>query len=466
MPLAIRWSLSISALIVLVMGLLGWFLIGQQKQGYREQIDLLGQVIIDQFARAASEPFMADDQLLLEVLVKQQEKNPLILGMQLIDLDGHTVVSAGEVPAPAARPRAGEQARLSADRHAITYARPIEFQQTRAGQALVTIDRRPLEQNLRRLVNALLTTTLGLIVLGALLSVALAHRLCRPIHRLVAVGEAIDRGDTRPLPPGSGRQDEIGRVLNAFRHLAEGLEEKRHVERTLSRYLSPEVAQKVLSDGDGDTLGGALVEGSVLFCDIVGFTELSEALEPGEVVQLLNDYFSYFALAGSSCQGTVDKFIGDCIMILFGVPEQDSNHAFHALTCALLIQNIAREINRKRSGRNLRPVLFRIGIGSGAMLAGNLGSEQRMQYTVIGDTVNLASRICGLAEPGGILLTEEVAQQPGMAAVTRPCASGPVRVRGRRQPVVPYEIDESCFTDGRVIQRSLEIILSGSPRAV
>ncbi len=465
MPLAVRWSLSISALIILVMGVLGWFLISQQERSYRQQTDLLGQMIIDQFARAASEPFMADDMLSMQVLVSQQEKNPLITGMQLLDLDGRTLVSAGDVPMTVTGPPAGERSRVSADGAAIAYLTPIEFQQTVVGQALVSIDRRPLEQNLNRLVNALAATTLGLIILGTLLSVALAHRLCRPIHRLVEVGEAIDRGDIQQLEV-SGRRDEIGQVLESFQRLANGLEEKRHVERTLSRYLSPEVAQKVLADEEGDSLGGALVEGSVLFCDIVGFTELSEALEPGEVVQLLNDYFSYFALAGSSCQGTVDKFIGDCIMILFGVPEQDRSHAFHALTCAVLIQNITREINRKRMERGLPAVLFRIGISSGAMLAGNLGSEQRMQYTVIGDTVNLASRICGLAAPGGILLTEEVVQQPGMAGFVRPSGMGPVQVRGRKKAVVPYEIDETRFADGLLIQQSLENILSGAGERV
>ncbi len=463
-PLTLRWAIYISALIVLVMVLLGWFLIGQQERSYRHQTDLLGEMIIDQFVRAASEPMVADDLLSLEVLVSQQEKNDLILGMQLLDLDGKPLAGAGDIP-PDLRdwiegtdPAAGNISWVSRDGSAITYIKPVNFQKTVVGYALVSIDRRPLEQGLRSLIQALVATTVGLIILGTLLAFPLAHRLCRPIHQLVRVGEAIDRGEAGDLEAHQ-RRDEIGQVLSSFKRMAEGLEQKRHVERTLSRYLSPSVAQKVLSLPKDARLSGSTAEGSVLFCDIVGFTNLSEQLEPEQVANLLNDYFRYFALAASSSQGTVDKFIGDCIMILFGVPDADERHALHALTCALLIQTITEEINRKRQAAGEQAVLFRIGINSGRMLAGNLGSEERMQYTVVGDAVNLASRICGKAEPGEILLTEKAALQPGMARLTRPSRMGAIKVRGRRKPVVPYEVDLEGFSDLGLIQEDMEIIL-------
>ncbi|MCB1758356.1 MAG: adenylate/guanylate cyclase domain-containing protein [Gammaproteobacteria bacterium] len=467
-PLAIRWSIAISALVTAAMGLLGWFLIGQQQSSYKLQSDLLGEVIIDQFTRAASEPLMADDLLSLQVLVSGQERNPLIKGMQVLNHRGEVVVSAGVQPldgnardeARQSRVTAGgivAESWISADGGAISYRKPILFQDTRVGFAELVVDREPLERELARTFKALVFTTLGLILVGVMLAVPLAYRFSRPIRQLVAVGEAMDRGDSyQALPPGRG--DEIGRIYNAFGRMADEIVVKQQLESTLSRYISPEYAAKVISGEVTPAFGGIRSEGSVLFCDIVGFTELSERLDPEAVALLLNDFFRYFAAAGHSCQGTVDKFIGDCIMIVFGVPQRDERHAFHALTCAVLIQLVAERINQQRVAQKVDPVLFRIGINSGAMLEGNLGSHERMQYTVVGDTVNVASRICGLAQPGAVLLTEESARQPGMREFVEPGRGGPLKVRGRSTPVQPYEVDIGLFRGDTQIQESLDAI--------
>ena len=429
-------------------------------------------MIADQLARAASEPLMADDLFSLDVLVSQQRKNELILGMQVFDLDGALLASAGLSPNGSKLPTelSVEQDILSDATQntwsktvgrAILFMAPVNFNNTSVGFALVSIDKRPLEKNLKGMINALLTTTIGLMTLGTLLAFPLAHRLCRPIHRLVEVGEAIDRGETNSLQEEEERKDEIGKIFASFNRMAASLEEKRHVEQTLSRYISPGIAQRVLSSTESSRLGGSTAEGSVLFCDIVGFTELSENLAPDQVADLLNDYFRYFALASSCCQGTVDKFIGDCIMILFGVPERDSHHALHAATCAVLIQAVADQINQRRESRGQTAVQFRIGINSGSMLAGNVGSEDRMQYTVVGDTVNVASRICALSNPGGILLTGEMIQQPGIKRIVKQTQMTPIKIRGRKNPVNLYAIDTVTFSEASLVSESLQNILGG-----
>lgn len=468
-PLAIRWSVSIAALVILVMGLLGWFLISQQQVSYRQQTDLLGEMIIDQFARSASEPLMADDILSLEVLVSEQEKNVLIIGMQLFDLSGNTLASAGTRPFDGVQagqeivkqevlPKGRDtQAWINSDGSTVSYLKPVSFQNTEVGYALMAIDLQPLERDLRATLNALILTTLGLIAVGVLLAFPLAYRFCRPIHHLVEVGEAINRGDACEVNL-LGREDEIGRVLATFRKMADGMEAKRHVEKALSRYLSPSIAEKVISSKGESTLGGVRSEGSVLFCDIVGFTELSEQLELEDLANLLNEFFHYFAAAGSSCHGTVDKFIGDCIMIVFGIPSYDELHGIHALTSAVLMQLVAERINDRRAANGEQAVQFRIGINSGIMLEGNLGSHERMQYTVVGDTVNVASRICGLADPGGILLTGEAASQPGMQEFVTPNNQGRIMVRGRRNPLQAYEANIGLFREDDLFRESLDSI--------
>jgi adenylate cyclase len=198
----------------------------------------------------------------------------------------------------------------------------------------------------------------------------------------------------------------------------------------------------------------------VLFCDIVGFTELSEQRAPVEVAALLNDYFGYFAVAAESCGGTVDKFIGDCIMIVFGVPDEHQHHALHAMTCGMLIQRLTGRINQLRAARGLPTVMFRVGISSGGMLAGNLGSADRMQFTVVGDTVNVAARLCSMASPGGVLMSESMLSYGFPGSSERYRSLGAVSVRGRREQVVIREMDVEAVARDLDADRLIESILS------
>ncbi|MGB5762608.1 MAG: adenylate/guanylate cyclase domain-containing protein [Sedimenticolaceae bacterium] len=437
LPLGLKWSLSIAALIVTAMGVLGSYLIQQQENGYRNQVDRFSQVIVEQLARISGEPLMAADTLSLQVLLQRHAQSPLILGTALYDSQGSPLAEAGVSPPNVDRQELdvadpGSWDWDNGEYKGVSYFSPVMYQDVTAGYLTVSIDRSPLEQDLLDTRRFLIVSTLLMIFFGAILATLLAHRLSRPIKRLARAGEALSPGKPQEL---AIRRDEIGQVLDTFQHLAEGVKRNDQVEAALSRYVSPQVAQQVLASDACGALGGDCVTGSVLFCDIVGFTELSEQREPGEVAALLNDYFGYFALAAESCGGTVDKFIGDCIMIVFGVPDDDPHHALHAMTCGMLIQQLTRRINQIRQARSQATVMLRVGIGCGPMLAGNLGSTDRMQYTVVGDTVNVAARLCGMAEPGGVLITKAMMASGQPGDPRHYLHLGPARLRGRRQSV-------------------------------
>ena len=455
----------ISCFVTMVMGSLGWYLINQQTNSIRQQSELLGQIVADQLSRAASEPLLAGDDLTLQVLVSQQEKNTLILGMGIYDIEGNTKSIAGISPTTDIHTIISlvsntQQNNWNQHEKAfISFYSPIRFKDVKAGVAVVTIDRRPFERYLKTLTHALLTTTLGLILIGVLLAFPLAYRLAKPIHQIIAAGEALDDALAQPDAKPERRKDAIGRVLTTFHRMGDKLEQGKQAEKAFFRHLSPSIAREVLNTPEGSLLGGTTIEGSVLFCDIVGFTELSENMTPNNVGELLNQYFRYLSLAAHSCEGTVDKFIGDCIMILFGVPEHDKLHGLHALTCAVLIQEIATRINRKRKQKGQAIVEFRLGINSGPMLAGNLGGEERMQYTVVGDTVNVASRICGICEPGKVLATQEVFTQPSVETFVNATAMMPICVKGRKQMVTPHYVSLDNFIDDFRIRQELEQIL-------
>ena len=279
---------------------------------------------------------------------------------------------------------------------------------------------------------SLAAVTVVLILITVLLVFPLSRRLNRPIDELVQTGLAIHSGEPHETTLET-RRDEIGQIVNSFKQFSNDKREKVQLEETFHRYVSPNIARHVIAQTHPD-LGGQAATGSVLFCDIVGFTNLSEDLSPVDTVNLLNSYFRYFALAANYCHGTIDKFIGDCMMVVFSIPNEDPEHGLHAITCALLMQALTKRINTARSQQHLLTLEFRIGISSGEMLAGNLGSEDRMEYTVIGDTVNLASRLCSVAAPGGIVVHENTSQQIGVAEKIRSQSMGEIAIRGRRKP--------------------------------
>jgi adenylate cyclase len=230
--------------------------------------------------------------------------------------------------------------------------------------------------------------------------------------------------------------------MRAFNDMAEGMLEKSQVKNALSRYVSPGVAQEILSNLDEVELGGKSIEGTVLFADIVGFTRIAEKLKPEELVSILNDYFSLITSACELNNGTVDKYMGDGVMLVFGAPQPDKEHAFHAVSCALLVQRLIEYENEKRMKNGLFPVQFRIGINSGSMLAGNMGSRERMEYTVVGDTVNLASRLCGIANKGQIVISREMYMKPMVRERVLAGEYQSIQLRGIRDPVTTYRVED------------------------
>jgi class 3 adenylate cyclase/DNA-binding NarL/FixJ family response regulator len=236
------------------------------------------------------------------------------------------------------------------------------------------------------------------------------------------------RRTIRPfVVPGEGR----GALV-----LLDNIAEKRRMQSLLEKTMSSDVARAMI-DGPAAGPGGAMREATILFSDIRGFTTLAEALGARAVVDLLNEYFSYMADVIGGAGGIIDKFIGDAIMALFGVPTSHGDDADRAVAAARDMHRALALMNQRRTGSALR---IGVGLGSGPVIAGQLGSPSRMNYTVIGDPANLASRIEGLTKPYGsnILICDETFKR-----LTRPVPSRKVDVvlvAGRETPTAVYEV--------------------------
>jgi len=215
--------------------------------------------------------------------------------------------------------------------------------------------------------------------------------------------------------------------------------EERKRER-LGRFLSPQVTNRILNTAESHwaELGAPEIrEVTVLFCDIVGFTSLSEKMSPTAVSLLLNDYLSRMTEVVFKYEGTLDKYIGDAIMAVFGAPLDMPDHAGQAIRTALEMRERLHEWNaERREGPSLR---FRIGINTGKAMAGEIGSENKKEYTVLGDTVNTASRLqSSVAKPMAIVVGENTFLAARDEFECRPL--GPVTLKGKEKEVAVYEV--------------------------
>jgi adenylate cyclase len=198
------------------------------------------------------------------------------------------------------------------------------------------------------------------------------------------------------------------------------------------------VVEKILANPGQIQLGGENQIVTILFSDIRGFTRLSEDMEPQFVVELLNEYFSEMTDLIFESGGTLDKYLGDGIMAVFGAPLARADDPWRAATTAVKMQRALVRLNRDWELRGQPALRVGIGINTGPVTAGNIGSSRRMDYTVIGDAVNLASRLCAAAAGGQILISESTFGQLGGCMPAQRLE--PIRVKGKSEPVDNHEL--------------------------
>ena len=221
----------------------------------------------------------------------------------------------------------------------------------------------------------------------------------------------------------------------------EDISQEKRLKTTMYRYLNPHVAEQVMALGEDGLMVGERKEVTILFSDIRGYTTLTENLGAAEVVSLLNQYFETMVEAVFNYEGTLDKFIGDALMAVFGAPlPLTENHAWRAVQAALDMRHRLKEFNERRIVQEQPQIKIGIGVSSGEVVSGNIGSRKRMDYTVIGDGVNLSSRLEGTTKEYGcdIILSEFTYQLCSERVVVRELDK--IRVKGKHQAVKIYEL--------------------------
>jgi adenylate cyclase len=295
----------------------------------------------------------------------------------------------------------------------------------------------PLRALQRRIVIIGIAGLLGALLIG----VGLAGGIIAPLQGLVAGMREVLRGNLQYRSP-IERRDELGFIAKSFNEMVDGLEERELIRATFGRFVSHEVAEAVLTGRV--PLQGERREVSILFQDIRGFTSLSERLDPGVLLRLLNQFFTEVVAAVEAEGGVVKQFLGDGVMALFGAPQPYPDHAARAVRAALGIVDRLKGLNETLTQQGVGPLEIGVGIHSGMVVAGLIGPDNRIEYGVVGDAVNLASRVESLTREmqATILVSREISAQLGPAFTLGRTASMPVK--GKSQPVEVVEVLSLC----------------------
>jgi sigma-B regulation protein RsbU (phosphoserine phosphatase) len=289
---------------------------------------------------------------------------------------------------------------------------------------------------------ARLAVVMGLIALAVALAggIALAGFIARPLRELAQLARRIRLGhlDVPAAPPRS--HDEIGVLTRAMNDMAQALRDRDFIRETLGRYVSPELAAQALRDREALQLGGELREVAMLMSDLRGFSGLSERLGPAAMIGLLNRYLGAMTPVIVQHGGVINEFIGDAIFVLFGAPFGRPDDTERAVRCAAAMQEALVALNSDHAARGLPALSMGIGLHVGPVVAGNIGSTDRVKYGVVGPAVNLVARIQQLTAGGEVLLSDTLLAR--VAPLVSVAPGRTERVKGISEPVTVHRLLE------------------------
>ncbi len=447
LPMWIQLAVATTFIVMLTIFTLSMVVLDQQKSRLYEQTVRLGMVSLNYFANNAPIPLLEDDILRLNTLIKEAARveglrYALIVGDNQL-IKAHTDVNLIGVPFKhfVEHPdvtRDGDVVYYSYNRpdgeRLIDLYRPIRFKDKTLGEVHVGISINFIEDLVRRERISVVLITLAIILIGLGIAIAYGFRFSRPISDLVRATQEIAKGNYQYRVP-IKRNDELGNLGTAFNRMGQELWKNAMAQKSFGKYVGSEVLDMILANPETAWLKGASNEASIVFGDVRGFTAFAEARSPELVVEALNSYLEIATSVIIKFGGYIDKFIGDAVLGVFGLPVSRQDHVERAVRAAMYLQE---ELRKQSAAGNELLASVGISIHTGMVVAGNVGSQSRMEYTVIGDTVNLASRLNAFAGAGEVIVSQQVKRQLGEFIETQ--SLGRLPIKGKAEPVEAFKV--------------------------
>jgi len=465
---SVRYKIAGTLIIILSLTVisLGVVTFARQKKILRYEMKNRASVLVQQLANVGKEGLLTKQELPVFSTITDIAKRDDVVYAMVVDNEGKVFAHSdfsqkGSVPAGASDSAALKtdillfQETVFNNDSVMDAAFPITLKANnlKLGVARIGLSEKALNAAIREQKTIYLWMALGFGIGGLLVSFGLARLITKPLDALAEGIHIVSRGDLRSLVAVTSN-DEIGKVTGVFNQMILSLREKIHMEK----YLSQSTVNSIKEHRDMTELklGGERKYVTALFSDARGFTSLSEKMSPEEVVTLMNIYLNLQSSVVDKWGGIVDKFVGDEVMAIF----EGKGREINAVRAAVEIQSFCKALNAARAAAGETVVNIGIGLNGGDVVMGNMGAEDHMDYTVIGDNINVAARLCGIAQPGQVLVSKVIADQLGDQATLKELP--PVMVKGKDKPIIIAEVVAIKGGTRRYMRKDMDVTVTYS----
>jgi len=411
-PIRWRWSVLVGFTVTIAVVALYFIILDIEHDAWLENQDALAKAQVGQLTDALKTSLLSPLDLDTDSVGRNfQKKVPTVLGLIITRKnDGH-IFAFGNARArdPILRILTEHQDVQRLASRELWYGQAVTFSKTVVGNVAVHYSERQWENIAGKLKWKISIAAVIAVLLTALPVFWIAGRMSRPIEMLADAAKMVGDGNYQINLPVSGN-DELSDALAQFNVMATELAHKEELRDVFGRYLNPKLIKDVFDSGDIE-MESHRQHVSVLFADMVRFTSFSESTETEHVISMLNRHFEVFHRIITYYGGHVDKYIGDAVMAVFNHPVEETEHVRHAVLAGLAMSQACQQLDFKRPDGD--PIAFRFGINSGQAIVGNIGAAKRLEYTVIGDAVNVASRMGGLGRGGEVVIPKSTFLQLG-----------------------------------------------------
>jgi adenylate cyclase len=443
-----KLSLAVTFILLATIAALGWVSLERQRQNLYEQTLRSGAGSLGYFVTYAREALQGGDSVALAQLIRPAASMEGVLYVAISDparrvkahTDGTLVDTKLAIPRPP-KTALNDGRYVYFDyvndygRQVLNLTSPVMYQEKRLGQVDLGISLDFIGRRIQQEMLAIALVSAGALVLGIVVALIVGAGFSRPVSQLVDGTREIGRGNLQ-FKIRRHSNDELGDLALAFNYMSSELRRKQMMQESFGKYVGSDILRMILENPENQWLKGTRSSASVMFTDIRGFTSFAEDRPPERVVIVLNQYFDIATRAIMEHGGYVDKFIGDAVMGVFGVPALVANHAERCVRAALHMQKELAKAAQKTGNEVLGHV--GIGINTGMLVAGNLGSQAKMEYTVIGDAVNTASRLNKLARAGDVIVSKSTLTPITRLADAEELDAG--RLKGKADLVRVYRV--------------------------
>jgi len=446
-PIWLQLFAATMVIIIITILVMSIFILSQQRERLYNQTLKIGKVSLNYFSGNASIALLEDNILRLNILIKDATNVEGLLYAIIVDrnqtIKAHTDINKiGKIFNKFANitdvRKEGDVTYFNyfseSGEHVLNLTRLILFNKKELGEVHVGVSIDFIEKLIHKAQLTIIGITFFIIIFGSGVAVFLGFHFSRPISNLVQATKEIGSGNYQHKII-LARNDELGNLSTAFNRMGEELWKNSLMQKSFGKYIGSEVLEMIMANPESVWLKGHRSEATIIFVDIRGFSSYSEVKEPEEIVEKLNQYFEIATQAIQDYGGYVDKFIGDAVLGVFGVPVYHKNHALRAVSAARDMQKAFFE--RHENGNDLLQSVG-IGINSGVVVSGNIGSQNRMEYTVIGESVNLAAHLYRLANPGEIIISKSVYDHLKEMLEVEPLP--PQYIKGKSEPVETFRL--------------------------